>query len=307
LIEEIQVRESASRDDDALGANEKLANIVIEVASAMREYAGSSFKTYENVLEIDHSNVLLRINLSSFRHNSEREGSSDILDNAKRWLLNAHDANVAPIHDFDQVQGKLIPIIRSRMSISTCLRTFVDESHLRPLSRMLPNGGDAVVMLSIDLGPTVMQVNGEMLRKWSKTFDECMPIAIGNLEKISPRRFVRVMPGVYAGSWGDGLEPSRILLPNLVRKMENFSNSVIMIPAENEMLIARANDERGLLNMLGAAKNMMSGACRPVSSKMYRYLNGIATEFVPVYCSVAKASASLERTWERQTYSSSSM
>lgn len=307
LIKEMQVRESASRDDDALGANEKLANMVIEVASAMHEYAGSSFKSYENILEIDRPSGTLRVNLSSFRHNSKREGSADILVNAKQWLLNAHYANFAPIHDFDQVQDKLIPIIRSRMSVSTGPRPFVDESHVRPLSRMLPKGGDAVVVLSIDLGRTVMHVNGEMLSQWNKTFDECMPIAIGNLERMSPRRFVRVMPGVYAGSWGDGLEPSRILLPNLVRKMADFSNSVIMIPVENEMLIARANDERGLLNMLGAAEKMMSGACRPVSSKMYRYLNGIATEFVPVYRSVAKASASLERIWDRQSYLSSFM
>lgn len=300
----IQNNESFNIANDPSKEKDAFANRVIEEVTAMKTFSNVLYDATTFSLQLTNSAGNFTVKLASLRHACEHSGAVTEATVVKDWLSRIPQAEALQIQDFAAVQKNLIPIIRSRLVIPESAQLIIRQHHIRTLSKTLPFGGDAVVMIGIDMGNTILRVDPTMLSKWEKTFDECMSIALKNLASRSPSKFKKIAKGVYCGSWDDGFESSRLLLPSMFARSIKLRNSVIMVPDENVLLSARADDEEGLLNMVEIARQLMSHARRAVSSKMYRYIGGVLTEFQPKNPAVAEATSRLNKEWAHTLYAS---
>jgi hypothetical protein len=79
----------------------------------------------------------------------------------------------------------------------------------------------------------------EWLTIWDISEDEAATLAIEHLEeKTKEKPYVRLANGIYRSDFGDGLDASRILLPNYWSQLFPNQNTFIAIPKQDTMLVA---------------------------------------------------------------------
>ncbi len=290
----------ATATDMKAAQRRAFAELVMNKIERMGKFASSSYDAADFTLAVHSSEGSFRVKLTSLQHDCERAGPTNTDRILEHWLTAKLQVLTAEGIDFHKAKELLIPIIRSRSVVDGAEFKVVDPSCLRPLSDNLAFGGDAVVLLGLDVGSSIIRLEHKRnFERWGVSFEDCIMIAMDNLKRRSTAQFRKIADDVYQGNWNDGIESSRILLPNLLGKHPLLKNGVMMIPAENELLIAKANDADGLLHMLYIAGQMMARAKRPVSSRMYRYSGGVLTEFTPPFPKVMVAMQSLNTQWDQ--------
>ena len=96
----------------------------------------------------------------------------------------------------------------------------------------------------------------EWLALWDIAEDEAMDIAIDHLEELTKDKpFVRLPTGIYRSDFGDGMDSSRILLPNYWSQLFPGQNTFVAIPKGDTLLVAPQILLPKLAEAIGAAIN----------------------------------------------------
>lgn len=105
------------------------------------------------------------------------------------------------------------------------------------------------VHLAYELPTSVMELGPDRLVAWGKGFDEVLVCAVDNLAARSHRPLELVAPGVYASSYQDGLDASRMLLRGLFDDLPLKGAPIALAPTQDTLLVTGEDDQEGLEQM----------------------------------------------------------
>jgi hypothetical protein len=171
-----------------------------------------------------------------------------------RWCRVATLADQRP-RKFVEARRALRPVVRDLTSLGVDIAPARAALGLDPPSEPEPRaplastplGPDYLVRLVLDLGEAMAFVNEDELRGWDVPFERALEYAIDNLRALSmPASFHTVSPGLFASTWQDNYDPSRVLLPELLRALPLHGRPVVAIPNRDLLLVTGADDVPGL-------------------------------------------------------------
>ncbi len=179
------------------------------------------------------------------------------------------EALAAPA-SYEAVKDRLMPVVRGRAGMAinrmTVERTAEPGRSQMPVFR--PLAADIVVALVTDMPDAMAYVNQESLDRWGVSFEQALEDAMLNLRGLPEHGgWTQLAPGVWSGEWGDAYESSRLLLPDLIYRL-NVPRPVAMVPFRNALIVASANDGEAVARMVEAARSALGDNGRWVSFEL---------------------------------------
>lgn len=117
--------------------------------------------------------------------------------------------------------------------------------------------------LVFDLPEAVRTISQSDLDDWGVSYYEAMEIARQNLE-TSNFAFAAIGDNLYASLTGDTYDGTRLLLLDLIRKLEVKGDHVAMVPNRDTLLITGSEDDVGLGMMYAFAEKALNEESRPM-------------------------------------------
>lgn len=102
--------------------------------------------------------------------------------------------------------------------------------------------------LVYDLPESMRSISQEDLDDWDITFYEAMETARQNLAQLD-FAFASIGESLYASMTGDNYDASKLLLLDLIRKLEVKGDHIAMVPNRDTLLITGSEDLDGLKMM----------------------------------------------------------
>jgi hypothetical protein len=147
--------------------------------------------------------------------------------------------------EFDEARHDLRPIVRSRSYLELIrLQAQLDS----PEPPSIPHhdiGAHLVGALVFDLPESMQTVNQQNLDEWGVTYYEALEAAQQNLAETQ-FAFAKLGDSLYASLTGDNYDASRLLLPNLIERLEVQGPPVAVVANRDTLLITGRDDEAGL-------------------------------------------------------------
>jgi hypothetical protein len=172
-------------------------------------------------------------------------------------LGNAIEAAEMP-DTYEAAKSRLLPIVRTAADEAMGLlgaqrlSSTPDEKPARLAS--LPLAGPFIVGLAFDTPNAIRRIDARQLESWQVGFERVLDDALQNLRGLPEHGgWQQIASGVWRGAWGDSYEPSRILLPDLIRRLD-VADPVALMPVRNALLVCSARNEAGLAVMSALAK-----------------------------------------------------
>lgn len=100
--------------------------------------------------------------------------------------------------------------------------------------------------LAFDLPSSVTEIGADRLAAWDIPFDTLFERAKQNLKALSEARFEQGAPGVFVSPFHDGLDASRMLLPELFKNLPVKGRPVALAPTHDVLFITGEDDTSGL-------------------------------------------------------------
>lgn len=262
---------------------EKFAQLVI-----------AKLKTHLQVIDViyNHDHFSLLIGIAG-----EDNSSTSFLENAYRTYCSAPSAmrnsvieqwvsGLVTSFDFDPVDFEaalphLMPAIRgsaySAMMEAEAYFAKPDSKDTLAEHRACGNiaYSDAQVYLCLDMPNSILNVSEKLIQKWGVEREDLFKLALANLkQKSADHHFAKVAPGVFKATFDDSYDSSRVLLPELFSDLPISGDPVVMIPCRDTLLVAGANDQRGLTTMMKIAAKQIDQENYTITAYAYRYRNG---------------------------------
>ncbi|MEO0814572.1 MAG: hypothetical protein AAFY60_17055, partial [Myxococcota bacterium] len=173
--------------------------------------------------------------------------------------------------DWEVAKPNLRPLVRheDRYGLLRVLDAMEDRKEDSDVP--LPFVGALVGAIALDTENAVH----ELLRVpegWDVDREEMWRVAIDNLRYHSSTPLEAIAPGVYIGSWEDGYESSRMLIPEILYRVELEGAPVVMVPGNDAIIVTGDRSEEGLAAMANAVLNV--DPQRPLSRCVYRHVDG---------------------------------
>jgi hypothetical protein len=141
------------------------------------------------------------------------------------------------------------------------MRSFFEQIALQSKIGLLPAGDHALmprrplaerfaISLVFDSPFQVAYLANSKLKEWSTTFDELLPRAITNLERITPEPFQRLSDGLYYSQYNDTHDATRLLLNHRVTECRVQGRTIAAIPNRNRLFISGEDDHVALTKMI---------------------------------------------------------
>ncbi|MES2692692.1 MAG: hypothetical protein V4773_04410 [Verrucomicrobiota bacterium] len=168
--------------------------------------------------------------------------------------------------NFDEVRDKLVAVVREQFFLNVTrggqiwqLPAPTDtKSHAvsEPLTRWFAKA------LVIDFPTHVMVVNESHLKDWGVTFDEAFALGLERLKDATMPKF-RHEGGVYAGTWNDDFDSSRVLIPSLFDDLPLKGDPVVCLPNRLTLLVAGSDEPEAIKAMLQQAEEIVRTVAKP--------------------------------------------
>ena len=159
------------------------------------------------------------------------------------------------------------------------LQLRAEGSTAKAPSPLLPVGDHLAATIAYDTPLNVLEAV-QMDSTWNISRDELLDIAIGNLRKYSQESWTH-NNGVYLSPWGDCYDGSRLLLADVIDRLEVRGNPVALHPTRSMLLITGSEDIEGL-RMSAALAIESSKKDRPQSwIPLRRGSDGVWTNWYP--------------------------
>ncbi len=182
--------------------------------------------------------------------------------------------------EFDDAKYDLRPKIWTRGMLEQLRRRQRLEGGTAPEipSQLIGEHLEACVVY--DLPEAMMSVPQSQLDEWGVTFYEALETARQNLESTD-FAFARIGEVLSASLTGDNYDASRILLLDLIRRLEVQGDHIAMVPNRDTLLIAGSADDVGLKLMLDIAEKTLSEQPRPMLGMALRLVDDGWVDWLP--------------------------
>lgn len=193
-------------------------------------------------------------------------------------------------------------VIRNRSSLEHVrlqhVRTDGNDASFHPAFR--PFGEECVVLLALDHPQAISTLTNGPEAAWGLTFEQAMDVAIDNLRE-EPDNFTELVTGVYNGTWGDGYDTSRVLLPDMLERLPVLGRPIFMMPTRSVLLVSGDNDDAGLRHMVELCHLAIESGSA-VSAHMYRFEDRQAVRYQPADAALEHGLAHLARLLAKAEY-----
>jgi hypothetical protein len=160
--------------------------------------------------------------------------------------------------DWDGARPLLRPIVRERVYFAFTELRLRAEGHTPPRALVRPLGAHLMVAVAVDLPRSIATVSDPLLERWKVGFDEALDTATKNLGHASHARWPEVAPGVRAAPFDDYYAASRIVLPQIMSRLEVRGRPVALVMERNLLFVTGADDERGLVALAALGEKTMA-------------------------------------------------
>lgn len=184
--------------------------------------------------------------------------------------------------DYAAVAGSLLPVVRGAADFGLYSLTIAHAGG-EPMPKVATSSlvNDVVVALAIDMPESMSLVAEERFAEWGVSFEHALEQALQNLRGLPEHGgWKAISPGVWSGEWGDSYESSRILLPDLIRRL-GIKDPVAMVSFRGAILVTSAHDARGIASMLTTVEQSIRNNNRWVSFRPAILQGTTWSTFVP--------------------------
>lgn len=183
----------------------------------------------------------------------------DDLDKKLSVLMRHSNLNAKGNEDipFEEVKSLLLPAVRDRLlAVQTDLE-FAECKNVQELEQLeeafLYNvvAEHYAALIAIDTDQQITYVDRIRLGQWNSNFESLLKIATDNLKAMSEESFVEVADGVYASSWHDSYDTSRILLIDKIKEECGIQGEYLaFMPNRDHLFITGSEDIAGIKMVL---------------------------------------------------------
>ncbi|MEZ4401422.1 MAG: hypothetical protein R3B06_15460 [Kofleriaceae bacterium] len=129
--------------------------------------------------------------------------------------------------------------------------------------------------------PTAMaSVTATQLREHGLSVDDAVQLGRANLRAHSPRGFQRLAPGVFTSATGDSYDASRLVLTELIARLDLRGDPVALVPSRDQLLITGSDDDVGLATVAAAARPLLDRP-RAITGQAFVWRSGAWSAFLP--------------------------
>ena len=149
------------------------------------------------------------------------------------------------------------------------------QGRLKGIEYSLPPHKMLTSHFSIDLvydwPDSIQGVHKKDLDEWGTTFEKALEIAEKNLEAISKDDFFQPpgFSGVYISPWQDSYDATRLILPNVIDRLEVTGDPVAAVPNRDTLIVTGSEDKEGLKKLVELASEELEKP-RPLSGTVLR-------------------------------------
>ncbi|MBK8259558.1 MAG: hypothetical protein IPK82_43750 [Polyangiaceae bacterium] len=194
---------------------------------------------------------------TAFLHNMWTEYQAADTDEGREGVLRriAHFAKVSDTEEtFNELRPLFMPRIRPRAYFTNLLPTLqkgvgdkAKKKELRlPPYRVLAE--HLALCLAVDYPDRVEYPTD--LTKYPASFDELFDIALSNLKSKTAAQFGVVDGRLYISAFDDEFSPERMILKDLMLKIQVRGDPVVFIPNNKNLIVVGADDEEFLPHAL---------------------------------------------------------
>lgn len=178
--------------------------------------------------------------------------------------------------NYEDAKPKLMPVVRNGWDLGitelTARRSPGETPYSGPAHR--PLAADVVVALVCDLPTAMSYVTERQLQDWGTTFDDALEHALMNLRGLPEASGWSAMAqGVWLGDWGDAYDSSRLLLPDLIHRL-NVPEPVALVPFRNALLVTSARNPAGLALIGQVVEQALADTPRWLSFEPLKLVDG---------------------------------
>ena len=177
----------------------------------------------------------------------------------RRYVDGYEEMALAALPDsVDRARANLLPRVRDLQYYAVTeyrLATAGDTSGW--LSYQALNDQLAVEIV-YDRPNSVTSVHPERLQAWGLSFDEALRTALANLRERTTATFTRHGDGLFVSPWRDAYDTSRLLLPELVARLEVRGDPVALLPHRDHLIVTGSDDAGGLRRAAELAEPLLA-------------------------------------------------
>jgi hypothetical protein len=206
--------------------------------------------------------------------------------------------------DFESIKPRLMPVIRDEMNshlFELDLRSKnIDVSKAECPTKLLV--GSLVVGIAYDTEHSIQHINKTSFDEWNVSFEDALKQAKDNLrDKTDPNGMKEEAPGLYRSQWADSHDCTRILMTDLIYRINVDGDPIAFLPNRNQLWVtgSRNNAGLGLLLKLG---NEVHFEPYPISPDLFILREGVWEIYVPEDPAVRDLLHSLKRRREGVDY-----
>jgi hypothetical protein len=157
--------------------------------------------------------------------------------------------------DFQQAKDHILPRVRDRWFFEQLSLNSVGQNGKK--WPYLPLADHLAYEVVYDTPHAVGSVTDDQLKQWGVPLAEALDIARTNLWKMSNEDFECVQPGLFASTWHDVHDASRLILHDLIWQLPVKGAHVAMIPHRDLLLVTGLEDAAGLEKMAELAEPLL--------------------------------------------------
>ena len=190
-----------------------------------------------------------------------------------RFLDALMSSEIKDAETYADARPLLLPVVRRRadmgiVTLSASSGWGDTDSDFVPA--MKPLVDDLVIVLVYDRPTSTGYVNARELPKWGVSFEQALADALDNLRGLPEHGgWQQIGQGVWSGQWDNDYDSSRILLPDLIHRLD-VRDPVVSVPFRNALLVTAAANEAGIALMAEVIAAQSEANQRWLSFKLLR-------------------------------------
>jgi hypothetical protein len=131
-----------------------------------------------------------------------------------------------------------------------------------------------------DWPTSVSSLKPETLAGWDMSLEEAIRTGRANLRERTEGTFRQLAPGVFASPWQDSYDAARLVLTELISRLELQGDPVALLPQRDHLLLAGSDDESGLGRIAELAEPLLDEPHR-VTGRAFVWRDGRWQLFLP--------------------------
>jgi hypothetical protein len=186
-----------------------------------------------------------------------------------------------PPDSIDEARANLLLRVRDREWYETMRLQFADARDGKgPAFTCEQLNDDLILEIVYDWPTAVSSTNPEQLDGWGISLEEAVRTARANLREWTPGTFSPLEAGVFVSAWHDTYDSSRLVLTELIARLDVGGDPVAVLPQRDHLFVTGAGDERGLGRIAELARPFLDEP-HHLTGRAFAWRDGACQSFVP--------------------------